>query len=223
MGLGFAHPAEGTKGDGRALALPRPIHPIPTPHGPVNFGTAVPPNVLLSGMWLTPGQQLTTLNGRATLTLQSSDGNLVERYGNLAVWDTVTAGMGVVKAIMQTDGNFVLYDRNGRAVWESNTAGNAGASLTFQNDGNIVITHYGRVLWSSFGNPSMDGVVYPLNGLGALTPNSGQDPTPGGTAGDSAAATNGTSTTTYVVAGLSALALGALAWRLHERAPARRR
>jgi hypothetical protein len=40
---------------------------------------------------------------------------------------------GGTAAIMQADGNFVLYTSSGAPVWASNTAGNAGAYLDVQN------------------------------------------------------------------------------------------
>lgn len=46
------------------------------------------------------------------------------------------------RAIMQHDGNFVIYERkNGKetAVWNTRTSGNAGAFLALQQDGNLVV------------------------------------------------------------------------------------
>jgi hypothetical protein len=79
-------------------------------------------------------------NGQAKygyLVLQD-DGNLVF-YGNMTyagndpvnlsnvsktvLWNSGTYNRGVVKACMQTDGNFVLYDQNNKAVWHTNTYG----------------------------------------------------------------------------------------------------
>ena len=42
-------------------------------------------------------------------------------------------------AIMQGDGNLVIYDPRAHPLWASATAGNAGAWLVGQNDGNLVI------------------------------------------------------------------------------------
>jgi hypothetical protein len=67
---------------------------------------------------------------------------------------TEPRGQRAARAIMQGDGNFVVYDvEDGVAVpvWSTNTAGNPGAYLNVQDDGNMVIysaTH--AVLWSLF-------------------------------------------------------------------------
>jgi GH25 family lysozyme M1 (1,4-beta-N-acetylmuramidase) len=45
---------------------------------------------------------------------------------------------GQVQALMQGDGNFVLYI-GGKAKWSTRTQGNAGAVLKLQTDGNLVI------------------------------------------------------------------------------------
>jgi len=42
-------------------------------------------------------------------------------------------------AIMQADGNFVLYDLTNQPVWATNTAGNPGAHMAIQDDGNMVV------------------------------------------------------------------------------------
>ncbi|MFJ9825027.1 hypothetical protein ACIRSU_11685 [Streptomyces sp. NPDC101160] len=57
--------------------------------------------------------------------------------------------------VMQDDGNFVLYCRNGTgqdalAIWNSGTWGNPGAHATFQADGNLVVySSQGTPLWYS--------------------------------------------------------------------------
>lgn len=51
----------------------------------------------------------------------------------------MTNGTGAVQAVMQDDGNFVVYDAGGQAEWSSMTGGYPGASLAIQNDGNVVV------------------------------------------------------------------------------------
>lgn len=55
-------------------------------------------------------------------------------------------------AVMQGDGNFVLYKAStGAAVWETNTDGHAGAFLNAQSDGNLVVySASNSPLWSLF-------------------------------------------------------------------------
>ena len=53
-------------------------------------------------------------------------------------WSTGTGGSNADTAVMQGDGNFVLY-RNGAAVWFTGTFGHPGSTLRLQDDGNLVI------------------------------------------------------------------------------------
>jgi hypothetical protein len=81
------------------------------------------------------------------------DGNfmLYEVHGgrNIAVWASNTSGSGGVRAVMQTDGNLVIYTSVGTAVW-SKTTGSPGATLVMQDDGNLVIYDAGgHPLWAS--------------------------------------------------------------------------
>jgi hypothetical protein len=56
------------------------------------------------------------------------------------MWATGTQGKSSdCKAIMQGDGNLVIYGGNGRPVWASNTQGRNGAFLQVQQDGNTVL------------------------------------------------------------------------------------
>jgi hypothetical protein len=61
-------------------------------------------------------------------------------------------GRRAAEAVMQADGNFVIYDiQDGSAVpvWSTSTAGNPGAYLTEPDDGNMVIYSASTtVLWS---------------------------------------------------------------------------
>jgi hypothetical protein len=59
--------------------------------------------------------------------------------GSTALWSSGTAGNASAHAIMQGDGNFVIYDSSNNPLWSSGTAGNNGAYLLVQNDGNTVI------------------------------------------------------------------------------------
>ncbi|MEU0499505.1 LysM peptidoglycan-binding domain-containing protein [Nocardia sp. NPDC005998] len=93
------------------------------------------------------GQAL--VGGAYTLTLQA-DGNLVlsEPDGNV-VWSTLTHDQGVERAVLQEDGNFVLYKGEG-AAWSTETNGSEPDRLTVQADRNVVL--YGRdgsALWAS--------------------------------------------------------------------------
>ena len=68
----------------------------------------------------------TSGNGRAILRLQE-DRNLVLYKDNQAAYTAPNAWSRGNIAIMQDDGNFVLYDQDNEPVWASNTGGNPGA------------------------------------------------------------------------------------------------
>lgn len=102
---------------------------------------------LVAGEKLLPGQEIRSADGRFRLTLQT-DGNLV-LYGpkGKALWSTRTNGKPVTMAVMQDDGNFVLYN-GGTAVWHTRTHGNPGARLVVDDAGNVVIRGLnGKELW----------------------------------------------------------------------------
>jgi hypothetical protein len=54
-------------------------------------------------------------------------------------------------ALMQADGNFVLYTSSGTPCWQTFTDGNPGAYLNMQDDGNLVVYSSSAVpLWALF-------------------------------------------------------------------------
>jgi hypothetical protein len=109
----------------------------------------VPCGTLPANHKLAAGQSLASCNGDYTLTMQG-DGNLVLSAGGSALWASNTAGSAADEAIMQGDGNLVLYTSSGSAAWSSGTAGNDGADLVVQNDGNVVIySTSGAALWDT--------------------------------------------------------------------------
>jgi hypothetical protein len=90
------------------------------------------------GQGLAAGQSFSSCDGRFTLKMQT-DGNLVFYAGSTPLWNSQTDGKGGAAAIMQTDGNFVLYDAGDNPLWWSKTNGTPGAYLELQNDGNLVV------------------------------------------------------------------------------------
>ena len=108
--------------------------------------------ILSAGQGLNPGQSVASPNGRFMLSYQT-DANLVLYDNGSPVWaincwpqcsDIGAPGV----AVMQGDGNFVVYNSGGGPVWWSGTDGNPGAYLAIQDDGNLVVySSGGTVLW----------------------------------------------------------------------------
>ena len=103
---------------------------------------------LMPGQLLSPGKSLLSLDGRFELILQSDDNLVLYWRGVGPLWATGTSGKRAHSAIMQGDGNFVLYGQAG-ALWHTSTHGKPGAWLIVQNDGNMVIYGSGGALWNS--------------------------------------------------------------------------
>jgi hypothetical protein len=111
-------------------------------------------SILSTNERLYPGQMLVSPGCYYHLDMQT-DGNLVI-YGDgrgasstSDKWATNTVGRGAY-AVMQEDGNFVVYNLDGSAVWASGTSSSAGAYLNMQDDGNLVVYNSrNSALWSS--------------------------------------------------------------------------
>jgi hypothetical protein len=99
---------------------------------------------LYQGSKMNIGTKRWSPKGRYLLKLES-DGNLVIYHKplNEVIWTSKTQGRGVVKAVMQYDGNFVLYTENNVAIWHTGTDGKPTNHLLLQDDGNLVIYSMG--------------------------------------------------------------------------------
>ncbi|MFI5674177.1 mannose-binding protein [Streptomyces cellulosae] len=53
------------------------------------------------------------------------------------------------RAIFQTDGNLVIHNGDDRPIWASQTWGNEGAQLVLRADAKVTIVNNGRVVWST--------------------------------------------------------------------------
>src|SRR4051812_7279647 len=107
-----------------------------------------PSNALLAG------GSLASADGRYRLVYQT-DGNLVLYDGatGLALWWSGTVGEDPGQAVMQDDGDFVVYDADGTPVWWAGTAGYPSAHLVLQDDANLVVYAPGDVpAWWSAGS-----------------------------------------------------------------------
>ncbi len=109
---------------------------------------------LLAGQGLRPGQMWSSCDGRFLLDMQT-DGNLVWYMTTPTPWKVLWSSGSYHKgngyqadfAIMQGDGNFVVYAPTG-PVWATGTY--SGGRLALQNDGNLVVYNSsGRAVWAS--------------------------------------------------------------------------
>lgn len=73
------------------------------------------------------------------------------------IWQSKTAGHAGARAVLQADGNFVIYSASNAVLWASNTAGHPGSTLAIQNDGNVVLYHSSRALWATKTVSVLDG------------------------------------------------------------------
>jgi serine/threonine protein kinase len=82
------------------------------------------------------------------MTMQANgDLVLLARGSGRQLWHSNTAGTGY-RAIMQADGNFVVYDRKVYGVWSTVTAGHDGAVLEITGAGDVELRYQGKTLWS---------------------------------------------------------------------------
>ena len=118
--------------------------------------------ILAVGSYLTPGQFITSCDGRFKFILQTDGNAVIYNSSNVALWSSNTAAKPSAKIIMQGDGNLVIYNSSGGFIWGSvNSAGGhtgTPTGLNMQGDGNAVIyATNGSVLWAS--NSGGHGVV----------------------------------------------------------------
>ena len=123
-----------------------------TPNGTTAFTSGAAAATLQAGRRLNGGQSISSTS--MSLTMQS-DGNLVAYLKTgpsgtgPAMWASGTYGHSGAYAVMQSDGNFVVYSSGGTALWSTGTSGHSGAYATLQNDGNFVLySSGGTALWS---------------------------------------------------------------------------
>ena len=132
---------------GHETPVTPPSTPTPVPARPTGCGSIKP------GEGLKAGESFESCNGDFTLDMQT-DGNLVlyrnEKQGSVARWSTATNRTDGYVAVMQKDGNFVVYGRHSNALWNSRTEGHSDVSeVAVQGDGNLVIYVGNRFIWAS--------------------------------------------------------------------------
>lgn len=106
-----------------------------------SIGEASANGVLYENGRLFAGQGLVAAPGCYVHLDMQADGNLVLRYGGDVAWASNTKDTGAY-AVMQDDGNFVIYNWDNKAVWATNTAYWADNYLLVQDDGNLVVREW---------------------------------------------------------------------------------
>ncbi|MFE6403500.1 NBR1-Ig-like domain-containing protein [Streptomyces alboflavus] len=139
---------------------------------------------LLASQRLDVGDELASLNGRIRLVMQG-DGNLVlhRTDDGVPLWASDTWQQPVTRAVMQHDGNFVLYSEENKPYWATDTDGNPGSFLVAQDDGNLVLyAGSGAPLWASDTVQRFGPVAVPGFLPSTRAPLFGNNPWPPGTA-----------------------------------------
>ncbi|KAI1825523.1 bulb-type lectin domain-containing protein [Xylaria intraflava] len=108
-------------------------------------------NTLGNGEWLLVGQSLFSNDGSVEFKMQQ-DGKIAVYWGGKCQWQNTAQQFYDRKGvIMQGDGNFCMYDKNGKPTWHTDTAKPTGDStciIAVQDDGNVVM-YKGTAIWSS--------------------------------------------------------------------------
>lgn len=117
------------------------VQPLGVPVTPIEGTTIVP-----AGTTLSAGQSVLSPNGLYTLELNTA-GELVEQMGSRVMWSTGTVGAPGDEAVMQPDGNFVLYSSTETPLWSSGTS-LPGAALSVGDNGALEVSGPTGVLWS---------------------------------------------------------------------------
>ncbi|AUX22522.1 uncharacterized protein SOCEGT47_030250 [Sorangium cellulosum] len=96
--------------------------------------------------------------------------------------DTLTSANGAYTAILQSDGNFVIYDNStGKPTWATGSNG-PDRSLVLQGDGNLVIYAAGAAVWASGSAEQPTGAFFlELEDSGSLVLYKGTPASPEGT------------------------------------------
>src|SRR5260370_13061980 len=75
----------------------------------------------------------------------------------LQLWHSGTGGHPGARAVVQVDGNFVIYSPTNVVLWSTGTAGHRGAKLVVRSDANVVLYDGSQALWSTKQVSIVDG------------------------------------------------------------------
>jgi RHS repeat-associated protein len=126
----------------------------PSP-GPFPAASCSIGSYLMVNQRLNANQCIASPHGQYLLYM-ASDGNfyIYDLAHNTGTWGPGTYGHPGAYAMLQTDGNFVVYDANGVGIWSSGTYGTNADRLNMEDDGRIIIY---KSAWNS---GTSDGQFY---------------------------------------------------------------
>jgi hypothetical protein len=99
---------------------------------------------------LLPGQSTTSPDGQVKLIFQ--EGQLIlsdVQNKNTQLWNSGNGTFSGGKAVMQPDGNLVIYNGSGQAKFYTDTYKYPGSILSVQDDGNMVIYDKSNAVWAT--------------------------------------------------------------------------
>jgi len=110
-------------------------------------------SLLTTDLVIKPGESLVQgqiYQSGANHLIFQTDGNVVLYNANsVPLWHSGTGGSGATQAIMQQDGNFVVY-AGSTPVWHTQTGGNPDAYLRIQANGTVSVA-VDKPVWARFG------------------------------------------------------------------------
>ena len=152
---GYCHEAEDERACSAADAAPpvqrtdgraeRDAGEAPAADAASEDAAAGPCGTLLPEHELVATRALASCDGRFSLALRNGD-LVLDWIGVEELWSADEADSGADRAVMQGDGNFVLYrpctppcPGPGEPVWDTDTAEHPGCILLLPDDGNLVV------------------------------------------------------------------------------------
>jgi hypothetical protein len=110
--------------------------------------------VISPGTVIASGGNLSSPHGQALLSMQTG-GNLVLTLSSVTIWQSGTSSAGSY-AILQDDGNFVVYSSSNVAQWANGQNGNPYAVMYLQDSGAFIErSSSGVLLWQAPGTPAI--------------------------------------------------------------------
>jgi RHS repeat-associated protein len=136
--------------------------PSPGPFPPQTCGSKA---YLVAGQSIHANECIVSPHGQYILYM-APNGNfyIYDIAHNVATWAPGTSGNPGAYAVLQTDGNLVVYSAGGGALWSSGTNGTYAERLDMEDDGRIIVyksawnsaTSTGQFNWTQLTHPGCD-------------------------------------------------------------------